>query len=661
MRSRDGLASADEFCQRPRVSARAFDCPSCGAAVPFASSIAVSAVCAFCQSIVVVRGAQVETLGVLAKLPPDVTPLQPGTRGAWQGRGFELIGRLRVTWEGGSWNEWCADFSGGPQGWVAEAQGFCMVSFRTEVDDLPDEPAQLHAGQALKMGGRVWSVIDVKEVRCQSGEGQLPFQLTAEWRRLSIDLISRDGAFGSIEVDDEGTSFYSGATMRYPDLALENLRPVPGWSADVEPARNQSATLGCPNCGAAVVLRAAGQTMAAVCGSCGSVIDTANPHLQLIQKADERVKRLNPLLPIGQRGRLFDVEYEVAGFLTRQDGYSKWQEYLLFNPWHGFDWLVNFRGHWNFVRRVLDLGDLSGPKVFYEKRPYSLFAKGKASVAGVLGEFYWKVERGEEAMLHDWVHPPWILSKEEYPGLSEFTWSHGTYLEPAVVASAFALKEMPEPAGIYLNQPNPFAEKWRTLKPWVFCFLGLYVLIQILFALRIAKTPVYAGEFSYERGVEAGKVTTTPTFELKGGSQPVWITADVGLNNSWFGLDVDLVNAETNQTFTVPIAVEYYSGTSGGESWTEGGDTTTEAIAAVPPGTYFLNIETSVDPNISGTSYRVAVKRGGVFWSNFWIGLLALLVFPASVWLRRAGFEGARWSESDFTPVGGASTSDDDE
>jgi hypothetical protein len=177
--------------------------------------------------------------------------------------------------------------------------------------------------------------------------------------------------------------------------------------------------------------------------------------------------------------------------------------------------------------------------------------------------------------------------------------------------------------------------------------------------MHVAKTPVYHGEFSYERALEVEKVTTTPTFELKGGSQPVWITADVGLSNSWFELDVDLVNAKTNETFNVTIAVEHYSGTDGGESWSEGGDTKTEAIAAVPPGEYFLNIETSADPGISGTSYRVAVTRGGVFWSNFWTGLGALLIYPVIVWFRRASFEGSRWSESDFTPAG-SSNSDDE-
>ena len=43
----------------------------------------------------------------MAALPPDLSPFQIGTRGEWKGRGFEIVGRLRVEWEQGSWNEWC--------------------------------------------------------------------------------------------------------------------------------------------------------------------------------------------------------------------------------------------------------------------------------------------------------------------------------------------------------------------------------------------------------------------------------------------------------------------------------------------------------------------------------------------------------------------------
>ena len=71
------------------MSARVLDCPQCGAPVTFRSSIAVFAVCEQCRSMVVLRGADLELIGVMAALPPDLSPFQIGTRGEWKGRGFD--------------------------------------------------------------------------------------------------------------------------------------------------------------------------------------------------------------------------------------------------------------------------------------------------------------------------------------------------------------------------------------------------------------------------------------------------------------------------------------------------------------------------------------------------------------------------------------------
>src|SRR6202012_1730726 len=115
--------------QELTVSTSVYDCPQCGAPVKFQSSIAIFAVCEHCRSMVVRKDLSVESIGVMAELPPDLSPLQIGSRGEWNGKAFELVGRIRVEWDLGSWNEWYALFDGGVGGWVAETQGFYLVSF----------------------------------------------------------------------------------------------------------------------------------------------------------------------------------------------------------------------------------------------------------------------------------------------------------------------------------------------------------------------------------------------------------------------------------------------------------------------------------------------------------------------------------------------------
>src|SRR5512139_495009 len=109
-----------------------FSCPSCGAEVPFASSISVYAVCKYCNSMIVRHDLDVEAIGKMAVLPDDMSPFQIGTEGFYLGQHFTLVGRMKMGWEDGSWNEWFMATDDGRKGWLAEAQGFYAVSFETE-------------------------------------------------------------------------------------------------------------------------------------------------------------------------------------------------------------------------------------------------------------------------------------------------------------------------------------------------------------------------------------------------------------------------------------------------------------------------------------------------------------------------------------------------
>jgi hypothetical protein len=204
-------------------------------------------------------------------------------------------------------------------------------------------------------------------------------------------LVGPSGEFGSLEVGADGTEFYAGTYAFAEDLNLQNLRPVPGWSeGGVAPRADASArTVRCPHCAAAVELRAAGLTLSVVCGSCGTLLDPTDKDVQVVQRAEQVRQALNPALPLGLRGKFNGLPFEVVGLLQRSDGASDWDEYLLFNPWHGFLWLVTYQGHWSLVYRLLNPPESSFAKTaVYQGRRYSLFAEGESRVKAVLGEFY---------------------------------------------------------------------------------------------------------------------------------------------------------------------------------------------------------------------------------------------------------------------------------
>lgn len=629
-------------------AARRYDCPQCGAPVVFQSSISISAVCAHCRSLVVRKDFQVETFGQMAELPPDLSPLKIGTRGQWQGRAFTLIGRLRLHYGDGSWNEWCADFGNGLTGWVAEAMGYYMLSFPQSVS-LHGINEDTPAGKMISIQGESWRVMDVKEARCIAVEGELPMVAPPGWSRVGMDLTGPRGQFGTIEIVNGERSFYAGDYAQFADLHFSELRKVPGWDHDAEITRRQSDALNCPSCGAPVNLRAEGMSMSAICGSCASILDTSTPHLQAIGNVSKATLGLKLALPIGGRGLLKDELWEVTGFMRRKDQWCSWDEYLLFNPWLGFRYLVNFKGHWSLVR-ILP-GHHTGTT--WEGESFKLFAREEVTTINVLGEFYWRVKNGERAIVSDHIAPPRVLSREEIPGLNEITWSGGEYIDHQEVQKAFLRdgSKLPPPVGHYLNAPNPHAHKWREVRGTFFMIVLGYVILQGLFLGWGVQKNIAQVTALYD-SAQAGQTITSQPFKVTGHSAPLHISAaSVLAQDSYLGLKGRLIETRTQRSHDVAFPLTNYTTAPGGH-------VQEATITGIPAGEYYLALTPDASPSVPSADITFTIRHGGLFWSNFWIGLGGICLWPIWTLLRSSSFEKARWMESDFNPYTGTSNDD---
>ena len=639
---------------------RAYDCPNCGAAVPFPSAIVVFAVCGFCRSNVVRRDADavLEHLGQQAQLPPDLSPIRIGTCGVYTCHRFNVTGRIRVGYDQGSWNEWLIDFGEDRWGWIAEAQGFYAASFEIAAPpDLPEASA-LTLGAILRIGEVDYSVRDIKSTQILGSEGALPMVAVPGRTAVSIDLGAPNRQFANVEFSADGVRVFIGHSLTFAELEFTDLRPLPGWTTDrLEKEAAGSDALNCPACGAALELQAAGQTMRALCGHCGSLLDTSHPQLKCIEQAISAQPTL--IIPIGQRGRFDGVDYACIGFVRRKDaeGYS-WQEYLLFNPFAGFRWLVTYDGHWSWITLLQEEPRIVDSLPVHDGQGYRLFTSGSATVTEVWGEFYWAVRLGERTLFSDYIAPPNILSSEQYPELTEVTWSQGHYLEPEVVFSAFGLTGPPrERSGTYLNQPNPHAEKGRTLR-WLLPVFGiLWLLISLISAGTKANESAFREVFTFDLS-GTNKTRVSAPFRIAG-SHPQSLQFDfiAPVNQSWVELDVDLVNTQTKAVRELSLGAEYWSGVDEGESWSEGDRQATELIPAVEPGEYQLVMDIDGSPELGQAEFSIEITRDVMIWSNVLLGLVLLFAYPLFRWIREHAFERERWSLSDLSPYTPITTS----
>jgi hypothetical protein len=217
-----------------------YDCPSCGAEVVFVSNLSVYAVCKYCSSMVVRHDVDLEAIGKMAALPDDMSPFQIGTEGVYQGQHFALVGRLKIGWEDGVWNEWFMATDDGRRGWLAEAQGFYAVNFEVSPPGLDfarraldhrNNPSQNASfiGSSLELEGRAYKVADSKKATCIGSEGELPFAAPQGRKTISVDLLGLHGEFGCVEIEQGGIRAFTGKYVEWKDLRCSNVRQFDGW------------------------------------------------------------------------------------------------------------------------------------------------------------------------------------------------------------------------------------------------------------------------------------------------------------------------------------------------------------------------------------------------------------------------------------------------
>jgi Domain of unknown function (DUF4178) len=409
-------------------------------------------------------------------------------------------------------------------------------------------------------------------------------------------------------------------------------------------AGNPVKSFSCPACGGIVEIHAVGHTISAVCAHCSTLIDTANDNFKVIRKEHEASRDTD--IPIGAKGVLDSIKWEVIGYVEKKDksSLSFWEEYLLFNPYFGFRFLIHSDGHWNLAtitRRYYPLAG-SASEIELDGEKFSVYCRGQSIVEYVKGEFYWRVRKGDEEKYVDYIAPPKMLSVEK--NKQEITESLAEYIEPEIIEKAFAV-ELHGKTGIAANQPAPFAGKLG--KIWKIASISIVAAFIIQWSMG-SGTLVNNTRINVVQS-DKDKTFSTPVFTLPKRSN-LSVRSSAPVSNNWMELDLSLVNENTNETYQSRQVIEYYSGYEDGESWSEGGQIAESTFSAIPQGNYRLVIDPS-SGLLGNSDVSMEIKRNVPAWGNFWIIFLCIIVFPVFALLYRWNFENRRWENSDYAPA----------
>lgn len=419
-------------------------------------------------------------------------------------------------------------------------------------------------------------------------------------------------------------------------------------------------SVSCLACGGPITLKGFGTVERVSCPYCGSVLEPQESgELALLQQAQRQ--RRGSALPLHARGKLDDVEWEIIGIMWREarvDGVAyPWQEFLLFNPYAGFRWLVYSMsdGQWSFGGALDGAPQLSadgtGHRVArFKDRSFKHFGASPAVVTYCEGEFTWQVEVGDQAHADDYVDPPDCVSIEhsQGPAGGELSFTQLRYLAPKEVWQAFGQVGSPPPeTGVGNLKPNPF----RKNRVFYLASMGVMLLLWLAATIfyvggRDTETVVEQGALPIDgpwmQEVEVGSPGKAGTLEFTFAARP--------LSNGWVYADVLLVNQETEEAINFGAEVDNWNGVADGESYNEGTNPRRVKVPGVVGGKYLLQVTPQVDPKTTTKPQEMSVRVREDIVLGRYIGLplLFIFLFPIINGVRSLLFEARRWQNSDY-------------
>ena len=422
----------------------------------------------------------------------------------------------------------------------------------------------------------------------------------------------------------------------------------------------QSETVQCLSCGAPITLRGFGQIEQVNCAYCGSTLSPdQSGALELLQQAQRQ--RRPSVLALGDKGKfggkIDGKTWEVIGIAWRQvraDGETfPWQEFMLFNPYLGYRWLIfgMTDGKWMLGEALDGAPEKVGmvhKGLKYKGERFKHFSTGRAEVTYVEGEFPWQVEVGDRATADDYVAGTAALSVERTDGPegSELNFTRMWHIDASEVWSTFGKQgSPPSQNGVGLVEPNPHKQNSRFYWLSMFALIAAWLVATFIYIgsrdekLLLSETGVVHGESvsqTIDVGSEGSKTTLEVEFQVP------------QLSNAWAYADVVLVKEGTTEALNFGLEADEWHGSD----YQEGTNPQSVVVGGVEGGRYVLQVTPQFDPahtaRIPNATYSIVVRQDVALLRYVVLPFLIILFFPFLNLIRRGIFEGRRWQNSDY-------------
>ncbi|MEJ6393763.1 DUF4178 domain-containing protein [Gymnodinialimonas sp. 2305UL16-5] len=415
-------------------------------------------------------------------------------------------------------------------------------------------------------------------------------------------------------------------------------------------------SINCTSCGAGLSVLGGGRVRSHVCGYCGSVLDTQDNYKVL----DSIGKRNHPSSPvqIGMTLTLDGVLFTVIGTLGVVEQYGsstwRWVEHQIYSPTHGYLWLNFEDGNLTFTRKIRDynMGHWLSPSTVeraetppvraYQGERYKYYETSMTQIDFMEGEFNWVPKLGERKEVVSLLGPHAMLSLVRSATEREVELTR--LLPRAETAADLGIEER----ALGHAEPHPLTPfKQISEEPAIRKALLVTMVVALLLGLvfwmsggqRVLSTP----------DIPLASLPESYEFEIDNTAQLVRVQFDTAFQNQWAELAAEIVGPDGQPVIAGARTISYYSGRSGGESWSEGSRRGSFLFRPTEPGTYRVRVEQLQGSSTDIGQFRVNVGQGKpvAFWL-FWLAILSGLGFAGLI-ARRAAHASRRFAGSDWS------------
>lgn len=197
------------------------NCASCGATLPSRNPGMRLQACAYCGSVNVWDEDSHRVAGSRSMLPEGFTRLYRGATGSLRGQRFEVLGRVRYSYNGGTWDEWWVRLEDGSGAWLTEDDR--RLALETRFEGTPPDLGDVAQLRDVQVGAHTYRISERGEARCIGIEGQVPGGPLPGEVYAYADGSSLDGTRSlGIEYDQEPPTIFVGVRLAHEDLVLDD-------------------------------------------------------------------------------------------------------------------------------------------------------------------------------------------------------------------------------------------------------------------------------------------------------------------------------------------------------------------------------------------------------------------------------------------------------